>query len=150
MPLADRAKAEDEPESAFRRAGLIGMGNDAGIEQCRGFKGIFMEEIGADQLALYQAEPGMVGKGAFHLVGAGLELSQQVTVPSLEVFQDIRQLRRCVLGAQGQNTIDDVIGPGLVGGIEVARFCGRLERPHDNPGRIGTKIESLPVQELDL
>ena len=52
MPLADRAKAEDEPEPAFRRAGLVGMGNDAGIEQRRGFKGIFVEKIGADQLAL--------------------------------------------------------------------------------------------------
>ena len=69
---------------------------------------------------------------------------------SLEVLQDIRQLGRRVLAAQGQDTVNNVIGPALVGGIEVSGFGGRLERPHDNPGRIGTKIESLTVQELDL
>jgi hypothetical protein len=109
-----------------------------------------MEEIGPDQLALYQAESGVASKGLLHFAGAGLELSQQVAVPSLEVFQDICKLRGRVLRAQGQNTVNDMIGPCLVGGIKVARFRGRLERPHDDPGRIGAKIESLPVQELDL
>ena len=60
-----------------------------------------MEKIGADQLALYQAESGMIRKGVFHFAGAGLELSQQVAVSSLEVFQDIRQLGRRVLGYSG-------------------------------------------------
>ena len=92
----------------------------------------------------------MAGKGVFHFIGAGLELRQQVAMPALEILQDIRQLRRRVLGIQRQNTVNDMVGPGLVGGIQVARFRGRLEGPHDNPGRIGTKIESLPVQELDL
>ena len=150
MPVANRAKAEEEPESTFRCAGLIWMGNDAGIEQRRCFKRIFVEKIGTDQLALHQAESGMIGKGPLHFVGAGLELSQQVGMPSLEIFQDIRKLRRRILSAQSQNTVNDVIGPGPVGGIQVAWFRGRLEGPHDNPGRIGTKIESLPVQELNL
>ena len=145
MPLTNRAKTEDEPESAFRRAGLVWMGDDAGIEQRRGFKGIFVEKIGADQLALYQAEPGMIGKGIFHFVGACLELRQQVAVPSLEVFQDIRELDRRVLGAQRQDTVNDMIGAALVGGVEVSRFRRGLEWPHNDPGRIGTKIESLTV-----
>jgi hypothetical protein len=150
MPLANRAKAEDEPEPAFRCAALVWMTNDAGIEQRRGFKRIFVEKIGTDKPALHQAESGMIGKGPLHFVGAGLELSKQIGVSSLEVFQDIRKLRRRVLGAQGQNTVNDMIGPGLVGGIQIARFRGRLERPHDDPRRIRPKIESLPVQELDL
>ena len=52
MPFADRAQAQDEAAPAFRRAGLIGMGDDARIEQRRGFEGIFVQKIGADQLAL--------------------------------------------------------------------------------------------------
>ena len=150
MPLTDRAQAEDEPQSAFGRAGLIRVGNNAGIEQRRGFKGILVEKIGADQLALYQAESDMIRKSIFHLVGAGLELRQQVAVPSLKIFQDIRQLRGRVLDAKGQDTVNDMVGPGLVSGVQVAGFGGRLEGPHDNPGRIGTNIESLSVQELDL
>ena len=109
-----------------------------------------MEKIGADQLALYQAKSGVIGKSIFHFAGAGLELSQQVAMSSLEVLQDIRQLGRRVLDAQGQDTVNDVIGPALVSGIEVSRFRRGLEWPHNDPGRIGTKIESLTVQELDL
>jgi hypothetical protein len=71
-------------------------------------------------------------------------------MPALEIFQNLRQLRRCIFGTQGQNAVNDMVGPGLVGGVQVARLRGRLERPHDDPGRIGTKVESLPVQELDL
>jgi hypothetical protein len=109
-----------------------------------------VEKIGTDQLPLYQAESGMIRKGAFHFLGAGLEFGQQVAVPSLEVFQDIRQLHGRLFGAQGQNTVNDMVGSGLVGGVQVTRFRGWFEGPHDNPGRIGTKIESLTVQELDL
>ena len=73
MPFADRAQAEDEATSAFRRAGLIGMGDDARIEQRRRFEGIFVQEIGADQLALVLGEGGVGGERLFHLVGARLE-----------------------------------------------------------------------------
>ena len=52
MPLADRAQAEDEAASARRRAGLVGVIDDAGIEQRRRLEGIFVQEIGAHQLAL--------------------------------------------------------------------------------------------------
>ena len=71
-------------------------------------------------------------------------------MPALEIFQDLRQLRRCILISQGQNTVNDVVGPGLVSGVQVARLRGRLEWPHDNSGRIGSKIKSLAVQELNL
>ena len=73
MPFPDGAKAQDEAEPAFRRAGLIGMGDDARIEQCRRFKGIFMHKISTNQLTLYLAEIGMRGKGVFHFVRTRLE-----------------------------------------------------------------------------
>ena len=73
MPFPDGAKAEDEAEPAFRRAGLIGMGDDARIEQCRRFEGIFMHKVGTDQLALRLGEIGMRRKGVFHFIGTRLE-----------------------------------------------------------------------------
>jgi len=33
MPFADRAKAQDEPAAVFRRTRLVGMPDDAWIEQ---------------------------------------------------------------------------------------------------------------------
>ena len=109
-----------------------------------------MEKIGPDQLALDRGETVMAGKGAFHLFCAGFELGQQVAMPALEILQNLPQLRRCVFRAQGQNAVNDMVGPGLVGGVQVARLGGRLERPHDDPGRIGPQIERLPVEKLDL
>ena len=51
MALADGAKAQDESAAAFRRAGLVGMPDDAGVEQGRSLKRIFVEKISPDQAA---------------------------------------------------------------------------------------------------
>jgi hypothetical protein len=41
-----------------------------------------------------------------------------------------------------------VVGPGLVGGIEVPRFGRRPERAHDHSCRIRAQIKILTVQNL--
>ena len=89
-------------------------------------------------------------KGVFHFVGARLECLQQVAMAALKVLKDIGQLAGCHLGIERQDPVDDMVRPGLVGGIEVARFGRRLERTHDHPRRIGAQIESLSVQECGL
>ena len=98
MPFPDRAKTEDEATSAFRRAGLIRMGDDARIEQCRRFEGILMQEIGSDQLTLRLGENRMRREGDFHFVGARLEGRQQVAMAALEILQHIGQVMGCHLG----------------------------------------------------
>ena len=150
MPFPDGAKAEDEATPAFRRAGLIGMRDDARIEQRRRFEGIFVQKIGADQLALCLGESGMRREGIFHFVGARLEGRQQVAVAALEILEHVGQLGGHRLGIERQDPVDDVVRPGLVGGIEVAWLGRRLERAHDHPRRIGAQIKRLPVQERDL
>ena len=92
----------------------------------------------------------MGGEGLFHLVGARLEFLQQIAVAALKILQDIGQLAGRRLGIERQDAVDDMVRPCLVGGVEVARLGRRLERAHDHPRRIGTQIESLPVQERDL
>ena len=62
MPFADRAQAEDEATPARRRAGLVRMGDDARIEQCRRLERIFVQEIRADQLALDLGEDAWTAK----------------------------------------------------------------------------------------
>jgi hypothetical protein len=73
MTLADGTKTQDEAEAALRRSGLIGMRHDARIEQCRGLERIFVEKIGAHELALRPREHGMVGQRRFHFRGTRLE-----------------------------------------------------------------------------
>ena len=85
MPFADRTKTEDEATAAFRRSGLIRMGDNARVKQCRRFEGIFVQKIGSDQLTLCLAESSVRGKGAFHLVRTRLEELQQVAVAAIEI-----------------------------------------------------------------
>ncbi len=68
-------------------------------------------------------------------------------MPALEVLQHIRQLARRGGRIELENALDDMIGARLVGGIEVARFCRRLERAHDDARWVGAQIERLPIQK---
>ena len=111
MSFPDGAKAEDEAEPAFRRAGLIGMRDDTRIEQCRRLEGIFVQEVGADQLALYLCEIGMRRKGVFHFVGARLEGLQQVAVPALEILKHLGELVVRRLGIEPKDPLDDMVRP---------------------------------------
>ena len=109
-----------------------------------------MQEISADQLTLSLGEHRMRREGVFHFVGARLEGRQQVAMAALEILEHIGKLAGCRLGIERQDPLDDMVRARLVGRIEVARFGRRLERPHDDPRRIGTQMERLPVQECEV
>ncbi len=89
-------------------------------------------------------------EGFFHFVGTELKRLQQVAVPALEVLQHIRQLAGRGLRVERENALDDMIGPRLVGRVEISRFGRRLERAHDHAGGVGTQIESLPIEKGGL
>ena len=86
----------------------------------------------------------------FHFVGARLERLQQVAMPALEILQHVRQLAGRGLRIERENPLDDMVGAGLVGRVEIARFGCRLERAHDHARGVGTQIERLPIQESGL
>ena len=150
MPFADGAKAQDKSAAIFRRAGLVGMPDDARIEQGRRFERILVEKIRADQAALRLVQFGMRLERLFHLGGARLEDVEQISVTAFEVFEHVAQLLRGSLGIEPKHPVDDMIGPGLVGRIEVSGLSRRLEGPDDDPGRIRAQIQGLPIQELGL
>ena len=120
MPFADGAKAQDKSTAVFRRAGLVGMPDDARIEQGRRLERVFVEKIRADQAALRLIQFGMWLERIFHLRGARLEDIEQVPVTTFEVFEHIAQLLRGSFGIKPKNPADDMIGPDLIGRIEVA------------------------------
>ena len=150
MPLANRSKAQDESATTFRRAGLVGMPDDARIEQGRCFERILVEKISPDQPALRQVQLGVGCERVFHLGGARLENVEQVPVAAIEVLEHLVQLLRGSLGIEPKHPVDDMIGAELVRRIEIARLSRRFEGPDDHPGRIGAKKEALAVQESGL
>ena len=102
MSFADGTQAENEAQSALRRVRLVGVRHDAGVEQSRGFERVFIEEIGADQLAPVLGK-GAVGRhGLFHDLGPGLERLQRIAVPALKILQDIGELGGSGLSARNQ------------------------------------------------
>ena len=150
MPFANSAKAQDESAAMFRRAGLVGMPDDAGIEQGRGLERILVEKVGPDQAALRLAQLGVGFEGVLHLRGARFEYIEQVPVAAFEVFEHLAQLLRRGFGIESQHPVDDMIGADLVRGVEIARLGRRFKGPDDDPGWIRAQIEALAIQEFGL
>src|SRR5580700_2273246 len=119
MPFADGAQAQDEATAVLRRAGLVRVRDDARIEQGRRLEGVFVEEIRPDQPALGLVQFGMRFERLLHLFGAHLEYLEQVSVTTLEILDDIEQLLRGRFGIEPKNPVYDMVGPDLVGRVEV-------------------------------
>ena len=145
MSFADGAKAQDESTAVLRRSGLVGVPDDAWIEQSRRFKRILMKKIGADQAALRLIQFGMRLERIFHIRGARLEEIEQIPVATFKIFEHIAELSLGCFGIKPKNPFDNMISPDLVGWIEVAGFSRRLEGSDDDPGRIRAQIQALAV-----
>src|SRR5207248_8010624 len=128
MAFADGAKAQDKSTAIVRRAGLVGMPNDARIEQSRCLKGILIEKIRTDQAALRLAQFGMRRQRILHVCGAPLENIEQVSMAAFKVFEDVGQLLLGSTGIEPKNPANDMVGPNLGGWIEVPGFSRRFER----------------------
>ena len=124
----------------LRRAGLVGMPDDARIEQGRRLERILVKKISADQAALRLIQCGMRLERLFHLCGARLENFEQIPVTAFEIFEHVAQLLCSSFGIEPKNPADDMVRPGLIGRIEVSRFSRRLERSDDDSGWIRAQI----------
>ena len=142
MPFADGAKAQDEPAAVFRRARLVGMPDDAWIEQGRGFEGIFVEKVGPDQSKLRLAQWSMGVERLLHFRCARFENFEQVSVPAPEVLKHLAQLLHGRFGIKPKHPANDMIGTDLVGRIEVSGLSRWLEGPYDDPRRIRAKVQA--------
>ncbi len=87
-------------------------------------------------------------EGLLHLIGPRLECFAQIAVATLKILKDVSQLFGKRFGIKRQDSIDNMVRPRLVGGIEVSRFGRRLEWAHDDSCRIRAKIKTLTVQNL--
>src|SRR6185295_16069891 len=86
----------------------------------------------------------------FHLDSTRLEDMEKVPVATFEVFKHLRQLLFSGIRLKAQNSTDNPIGAGLVGGVEVLGFDRRFEGSHNDPGGIWPQIQSLSIQEHSL
>ena len=109
-----------------------------------------MKKIGSDQTALRSVQYGMRLQRLFHLRGARLEDFEQVAVTTFEVFQNFGELPRSSARLEPENPAHDMVGPGLVGRVEISGFSRRFEGSHHDPGGIWTQVQDLSVQEWGL
>ncbi len=150
MALSDGAKTQDKSTAVLWRAGLVGVPDNAGIEQCRRLKRIFIEKIRADQTALHLAQFGMRCERVLHFGGARFENIEQIPMATFEVFEHVAQLLRCGIGIEPEYPAYDMIGSNLIGWIEVSGFRCRFERSDDDPGRVRAQIQYLAIDEQGL
>jgi hypothetical protein len=83
----------------------------------------------------------------FHVRGAGLEDLEQVSVTAFEIFEHVAQLSCGRIGIEPKDPLDDMVGPRLIGRVEIPGLSRRPERSDDDPGRIRAQIQVLTVQE---
>jgi hypothetical protein len=76
----------------------------------------------------------------FHIRGAGLEDFDQIPVTAFEIVEHIAQLSRGGLGIEPKYPANDMVGPNLIGEIEVSRFRCRFEGSDDDPRRVRAQI----------
>jgi hypothetical protein len=145
MSFADGAQAQDESTAVLRRAGLVGVPDDAWIEQRRRFKRILMKKIRTDEAALRLIQFGVRLKCLFHLRSARLEEIEQIPVTAFEIFKHITELPLGSFGIEPKHPVDNMIGPDLVGWIEVAGFSRRLEGSDDDSGRVRAQMQNLAI-----
>jgi hypothetical protein len=72
----------------------------------------------------------------FHLCRARREDLKQIPVTTFEILEHFSQLSGGSLGRKPKDPVDDMIGPDLIGWVEVSGLSRRLERSDDDPGRI--------------
>lgn len=72
----------------------------------------------------------------FHLSSARLEDVDQISVTTFEIVEHLVQLLRSSFGIEPKNSADDMVGPSLIGRIEVSGFSRRFEGSDDDSGRI--------------
>src|SRR5258706_7461923 len=114
MAISDGSKTQDKSTAILWRAGLVGVPDDARIDQGGRLKRISIEKIRADQPTLRLAQFGMRGERVLHFGGARLENIEQVPMAAFEVFEHVAQLLRGRIGVEPEHPAHDMIGPNLI------------------------------------
>jgi len=76
----------------------------------------------------------------FHIGGARLEDIDQIPMTAFKIIEHVAQLLSGGFGIEPKDSVDNTIGPYLIGGIEVSWFRCRFEGPDDDPRRIRAQI----------
>ena len=119
------------------------MRHDARIEERCGLKGVFVQEVGADQLPLNCSEIRIVVEGALHLVGPFLERREEIAMATTKAVERFGQDLLGSVNAERRDPINDPVGGVLVGLVAVPGLNRRLEGPHQHAGRVWAKLERL-------
>jgi hypothetical protein len=147
VPFTDGAKAEEKTPAAGGRSGLVGMPDNARIEERGRLEGIFVQKICADEALLQQRKFAMNGQGIFHLSRAIFKRREKVVMTAVEVIENVGEHDFSRFNTQAQDAVDDMVRPRLIGWVEISRLDARLEGTHDNPCRVRAKVERLAIQK---
>jgi hypothetical protein len=100
----------------------------------------YSKKIRADQAALRFIQFGMRLERLFHLCRTRLEDIEQIPVTTFEILDHVAQSLRGSCCIELKNSADDMVGPSLIGWVEVSGFSRRFEGSDDNPSRIRAQI----------
>ncbi len=124
----------------FWRARLVGVPDDTWIEQGRRLERVLVKKISTYQAALRLVQFSMGRQRLLHICSARLKDIEQIPVTTFEIIQHVCELPRGGFGIESKNPVDNMVGPELVGWVEVSGFSRRPKGPDDHSGWIRTKM----------
>ena len=135
MPLSDTAQTQYNPDSIFWRATLLGVRDNARVQQCRRFERVLVQEKGTYETALGDTEDSVWLQRGLHVGGAYIEQVNEMIVAAGEALENAFQLRGGRLRRQRHHPIHDLVDPGLVDRVAVAQFRPLAGTGAAEPGR---------------
>ena len=126
---------------------LVGMRDDARIEQRRRFERILVQEIGADEPALLLGER-RVGANASSISSArASKISSRLRWRPWKFSSTSASWLATVAASSASTRSTMWLARVLSVGLRSRGSVAGLNGPHDDPRRIGAQVERLPVQE---
>ena len=114
MSFADAAQRHREADGSLRQSRLIGVEDDARVEQSGRFEGIFFAEIGADQQRPVAVDGIAIDRQAVDLSEAAEQQLFDVPVALGERGGDALQLPAKRLIVEREDALDDSLRPRVI------------------------------------
>jgi hypothetical protein len=146
MSFSKSAQTKHEAHRAFWGARLIGVKDDAWVEQRRGLEAVLLQKVGADELTLDGRKGRMHRQRGLHFFSTRLEGFEQVAVALVEIFQHIRKPRRRGIRIEGEHASNNILHTSEVGRVDVTRLDGRSERTYDNARSVWAQLQAQSDQ----
>ena len=133
----------------LRRAHLVGVRNDAGVEQGGGLERILLAEIGADQVRLVVADRTGRNHQAVYLVETAQQHIFDAAMPIRQAGDDTRQFFAYFGLVEIKHAVGQALRPRAFRAVRWRRIIGRNKRLNHYARGVGAQLDRQVIKGQD-